>query len=838
MKRGVGETATTKVPLNSDEGLRWVEIYTSVNAKTDSAVAARAVEGRLHDLEGEGLLAQPYVFHDPDRKVFTLVVPTVLRHRFLLERARFLESLHESGAELLPYMVEGRVVVGTKGLRDLIQSGELGAAASAQLSAQQEALRHEQSELIGQQTAMAKSTDELDALRRELEHREQALDGRFERLREREQARMARVPLTEDVSSVDEVLSADDESSADAEPTRVVDSASLKRAAEGVDDDDDDFAEVDLGSVEDLETGALMDEEDPIDVLDDALVEDVEEEEEKKAPSGADVIQLDLVEPIDDASLKSVMMEEEEEDEPEGAIPAPQSLLSDPLAQMVAEELEAGPYLFARLQEGDEAAEFAEAAELLVQYVVVDDRPVVLLALTDFSGERPYPRRAALDPRDEADRKFLEKLSADEAINVALYSPSGRYRHEYQTKLGERCANLLTILERAERATGTLDASMALERALAAAPPVHMKGHPFVESEPVATPKEALRALSLLAKWAAPQKRDLALLALSVPETRIISSFKRVLGDALRYGLALPGPLRSRAVALEIAEEPGALIHALIKNFRETARAGNGLSTVEVGKNWEVLLDAANQLELAVDPESHEQAQRDIARGRGDSVRPPAMVSDDLSTLDDAALLAIADNPRRRLAVARELVQRGDDDHLKAVAASMRKMVRGDLLSVVVAMVARGEGCMDALIDGLGAKKSFVRHGCALALGELGQRRGVGPLVSLLQAETTESWREVAWLLGRFGTSALRPLERAAKNPKGSEERIHTAMAHLLENDEDALGGFSVKESVAAAESLRDSVRVYRVERDEDQKKLVPAGFSQAFFKALSAATE
>ncbi|MFT5356554.1 MAG: hypothetical protein ACI9KE_003779, partial [Polyangiales bacterium] len=735
------------------------------------------------------------------------------------------------GAELLPYMVEGRAVIGTTGLLALIQSGERGTASTAQLALAQEALRREQSELIGEQTAMAKSQGEFDALRRELEQREQELDARFERLREREQARLARVPVADDEPSTEE-------------PTRVVDSASLRRAVEEV---DEEFDEVDLRSVEDvedMEDVALVDEA-AIDgaLIDDADVEDVDVEDmdvEKAAEPGADVIQLDLVEAIDDASLKAVLMEEEEEDEEalEGAIPAPQSLLSDPLAQMVAEELEAGPYLFARLQEGDDATEFSEAAELLVQYVVVDDRPVVLLALTDFSGERPYPRRAALDPRDEADGKFLEKLCADKEINVALYSPSGRYRYQYKTKLGERCANLATILERVPHATGNLDASIALERALAAAPPVQMKGHPFVEREPAATPKAALRELGLLAKWATPEKRDLALLALSIPEARIVASFQRVLGDAFRYGLALPGELASRAVSLEIAEDPGALIHKSIENFRGTARPGSGLSTVMVGKNWEALLDAANQLELAVDPASHEQAQRDMARGRGDSVRPPPVVNNDLSTLDDAALLAIADHPRRRLAVARELVKRGEDEHLKAVAASMRKMVWADLVSIVVVMVARGETCMDALIDGLDAKKSFVRQGCALGLGELGQRRGVGPLVSLLQEEETESWREVAWLLGRFGSSTLRPLERAVKNPKGPEERIHTAMAHLLENDEGALSGFPVKEAVSAAEALRDSVRSYRVERDKEQKPLVPVGFSQAFFKSLKAAAE
>lgn len=834
MKRRVGETATTKVPLKSGEGLRWVEIYTSVNAKTDSAVAARAVEGQLHDLEGEGLLAQPYVFHDPDREVFALVVPDVMRHRLFLERARFLESLHESGDELLPYMVEGHVVIGTTGLLALIQSGERGTAANSQFAGAQDALRRAQGELLSQQTAMAASREGFNALRRDLELREQELDARFERLREREKARLARVPV------------ADDEPSAE-EPTRVVDSALLRRAVEEVDDEelDDEFDEVDLGSVEDIEDAEALPESAELDgaVLDEALVDDVEdvdELEEKPEEVGADVIQLDLVETIDDASLKAVLMDEEEDDEPdlEGAIPAPQSLLADPLAQMVAEELEAGPYLFARLQERDDAAEFSEAAELLVQYVVVDDRPVVLLALTDFSGERPYPRRAALDPRDEADMKFLEKLCADEEINVALYSPSGRYRYEYQTKLGERCANLATILERVPRATGTLDASTALERALAAAPPVHMKGHPFVERESAKSPKDAVRELALLAKWAKPDKRDLALLALSIPEARMASSFERVLGDAFRYGLALPGELPARAVSLGIAADPGALIQRSIANFRKTARAGSGLSTVEVGKNWEALLEVANQLELAVDPEAHEQAQRDIARGRGDSVRPPPVVNDDLSTLDDAALLAIADHPRQRLAVAQELVKRGGDDHLKAVAASMRKMVRGDLLSIVVAMVASGESSMDALIDGLDAKKSFVRHGCALGLGELGQRRGVGPLVSLLQAEATESWREVAWLLGRFGSSTLRPLERAAKNPKGPEERIHTAMAHLLEDDEKALSGFAVKKAVAAAEALRGSVRTYRVEREKEQKPSVPAGFSKAFFRSLKVAAE
>lgn len=835
MKRRVGETATTKVPLRSDDGLRWVEIYTSVNAKTDSAVAARAVEGQLHELEGEGALAQPYVFHDPDREVFALVVPEVMRHRVFLERARFLEGLHESGDALLPYMMEGRAVVGSEGLLTLIQSGERGAAANAQLSGAQEALRQGQSELLSQQTAMAASHEEVNSLRRELELREQELDARFERLREREQARLAHVPA------------ADDEPSAE-EPTRVVDSALLRRAVEEV--DDEEFDEVDLGAVEDLEDGDALPEAVPEDaliddaLLDESLVDDVEDIDELDDSNAggevADVIQLDLVEPIDDASLKAVLMDEEEEDEEEleGAIPAPQSLLSDPLAQMVAQELEAGPYLFARLQEGDDAAEFSEAAELLVQYVVVDDRPVVLLALTDFSGERPYPRRAALDPREETDLDFLKKLCADDEVSVALYSPSGRYRYEYKTKLGERCANLTTILERVPQATGTLDASTALERALAAAPPVHMKGHPFVERESASSPKDAARELGLLAKWAKPAKSDLALLALSIPEARMAASFERVLSDAFGFGLALPGELAERAVTLGIAADAGALVQRSIANFRKTARAGSGLSTVEVGNNWEALLDVANQLELAVDPEAHEQAQRDIARGRGDSVRPPPPASGDPSTLDDAALLAIADHPRRRLAVAQELVKRGGDEHLKAVAASMRKMVRGDLLSIVVAMVASGESSMDALIDGLDAKKSFVRQGCALGLAELGQRRGVGPLVSLLQAEKTESWREVAWLLGRFGSSTLRPLERAVKNPKGPEERIHTAMAHLLEEDDKALSGFSVKEAVSAAESLRSSVRSYRAQREKEEKPSVPAGFSRAFFRSLKVATE
>ena len=59
------------------------------------------------------------------------------------------------------------------------------------------------------------------------------------------------------------------------------------------------------------------------------------------------------------------------------------------------------------------------------------------------------------------------------------------------------------------------------------------------------------------------------------------------------------------------------------------------------------------------------------------------------------------------------------------------------------------------MVDGLSARKTFVRQAFALSLGHLKLRRAVVPLLHLLGSEESEVWREVARVLGSFGTAAF-----------------------------------------------------------------------------------
>ncbi len=66
-----------------------------------------------------------------------------------------------------------------------------------------------------------------------------------------------------------------------------------------------------------------------------------------------------------------------------GAATPPPELFEDRQIQMLARMAD-GPWLFARLEEGHEET-FRKRAELLVQYVAVEDYPVVLLLLKHIS---------------------------------------------------------------------------------------------------------------------------------------------------------------------------------------------------------------------------------------------------------------------------------------------------------------------------------------------------------------------------------------------------------------------------------------------------------------------
>jgi HEAT repeat protein len=142
----------------------------------------------------------------------------------------------------------------------------------------------------------------------------------------------------------------------------------------------------------------------------------------------------------------------------------------------------------------------------------------------------------------------------------------------------------------------------------------------------------------------------------------------------------------------------------------------------------------------------------------------------------------LLEHPGARKDAALELVKRADPELLDTIMGAMRKMPRAEVVRVAAALVSFGEESGDGFIDGLEARKTFVRHAAALALGHLKLRRAVVPLVHRLQVEPSDVWLEVARVLGSFGKGAFRTLARGIKDPKEHGDRMAYALAHLALN--------------------------------------------------------
>ena len=414
--------------------------------------------------------------------------------------------------------------------------------------------------------------------------------------------------------------------------------------------------------------------------------------------------------------------------------------------------------------------------------MLIETYPVILLTLVEWSDPRPYVRRAALDPLRQEDRVLLDRLLEDFAVTVALFGPEGRFERSLEISALARKHNLELALEQADRAEANGDPATALERALAAPPPVKLRGHPFELADRAADAASAFANVASLAKWSAPAKLDMALLALSIPRSVVDDAFRRILSDALTHGIALPKSLLSRAVSLGVASEPGELVSQQVEAFAKTAARDDrgGLSAEVTVRNWEQLLEAAEELELQLDSAISEAAW--AAKSQLSGGNDVEVEAADLEQMGVDGLVELLEHPKHRRDAALKLLDKGDAELLGPVYKAVRKMPRDEVLEIAPRVTQFGEAAADVLIDGLNARKTFVRQASALALGELKLRRSIAPLVQLLQTEPTEVWWEVGRVLGEYGGGIVRTLARAMRDPKGARDRFAYTLAHLAEN--------------------------------------------------------
>ena len=444
-----------------------------------------------------------------------------------------------------------------------------------------------------------------------------------------------------------------------------------------------------------------------------------------------------------------------------------------------------GIELFARV-DAERVAELGSPIELdvLVQLPTADAAPELraLVLVTLLDAERVRLARAALDPRDPSDRPLLEAMRRKLEARVVLHDGASQLAETHVA--APRELNVARILERCARLRQ--DGPLPPDAwARAAAFEVSLPdGHVLLgESLERASDAAALRAvIHELSEAIATERLDDAIVHLSVPKDGVDATVARAIERAVANGLALPSLLTERAVATGLATDAGELVSRQIAAFRVTAQAeGSGLSPEAIAENWERLLAGATDNEIALDTETHDLAHSAIRRVRGSSPSAPVGGEVDPARIAEAGipeLLLMLDHPRFRCAAAVSLAERAGAEHVEALCKAVRKMPRQEVVRAVPAIAKIGEEAGDALIDGLSAKKTFVRHAFSLALGHLKLRRAVVPLLLVLREEQSDVWKDIARVIGTFGNASLRAITRQSGDAK-TDERTTRALAHL-----------------------------------------------------------
>lgn len=120
-RAGLPHTDSILVP-NPDGALRPVQVQRVVHAQLTPELMAPALEGRLHHISPQQKLSLSFVWHDPHKQLFVLVVPDSIQHEELRERARLYDKLADDNeSEIPPYVRNFRVAVGFDALRALLQ---------------------------------------------------------------------------------------------------------------------------------------------------------------------------------------------------------------------------------------------------------------------------------------------------------------------------------------------------------------------------------------------------------------------------------------------------------------------------------------------------------------------------------------------------------------------------------------------------------------------------------------------------------------------------------------------------------------------------------------------
>ncbi|MCK5796694.1 MAG: hypothetical protein KAI47_05905, partial [Deltaproteobacteria bacterium] len=312
------------------------------------------------------------------------------------------------------------------------------------------------------------------------------------------------------------------------------------------------------------------------------------------------------------------------------------------------------------------------------------------------------------------------------------------------------------------------------------------KQHNFSEESFVDLPSPAAArlALGIVSYWSEADNETYLLLTKSFPAAHWNALRERVVRRALDFGLRLPLELITFAEREGIIESRSQALRVALASFAEVALRikASDLEPAQEWENWRQLLADCVDVGVSVEPQIKELAAscarkvQNMTMSVDDETQPGG----DLSLLSDDELLPLLKKRDQRRDVALELCDRGDAGHVEQIFAALRNMTRDEVARVIPAMLQFGREGLPLFVQGLGHRKSFIRQGCALALGSIRVPAAAEALVDFLLREPTRIWMEAARAIGDLGTVAVARLGEAIESADGEgRERLAWALAHI-----------------------------------------------------------
>jgi hypothetical protein len=485
-----------------------------------------------------------------------------------------------------------------------------------------------------------------------------------------------------------------------------------------------------------------------------------------------------------------------------------------------------------------------------------------------------------LDFVSPADRAVLDGLASEFRLVLDLYGVdrAPTLSRELRAPLAENVRYLLSLAEEHLRAVPTPQRSYADARLTYLADSydrLGKKATAFTEDSfsLIPGPAAARVAVNVVDFWSDRENEDYLVLVRSFPLPWWRRIRTRVLTAALEHGIALSQRLQTLALAQGLAQSRRDLWTRVLKAASEVLQRQrvNDLDPEAETDNWAAIIRECDAAQVSVERRIVELvdglqarlAPRPITRtmpglpalavppqpappaaAPPPAPPPPAPAAasaegaapvvtatvahpgrtaptelppdQDLSDRPVAELLRELERKDGRKDAALELCRRGDRQHLPALFACVRRMTRSEAIRVLPALVRFGAAAEPLFVEGLEARKSFLRQGCALALGSMKASESTDALVKLLIEEPTEIWREVARALGDIGRASVMSLAaRIREADAEGRERITVALAHVA-----ARGNKAPVEALAGGRDSAASQCAQRaLERADDIKR-------------------